>query len=587
MKLPCSSLKKSQYAPAVVIFRLLLMIAWVSNLSYSLSFLSVYALCAAAGAVCCVDNAKNQPKFTSGWMALIHICAGIFSLLVVLANLELFEPFYGLLNLFNMLTNLIAGYVLCREILVCVASRLTVREHALSAVCDRNHSTGVFWGAFLTVAAIDLVYLFFVQYPGSVSTDSIDQIKQILTGDYDNHHPYWHTFFIRIWLNLGMALLGDINAGVAAYSIWQICLMAGAFAYAVMTLYQAGVPKGWCLAVFALFALHPYHISLSITMWKDVIFGAAVLLYVTSFYRVLKGIGKKQAVNLSVFGLSTIACCVWRSNGWIAFLVSVPFYVVFLRKEHKKLLLVFLCGMAAGWFLRGPMLKMMDIPQPDFVESLSIPVQQVGRAITDGAELTEEERELLSQIIDVDSVAELYRPSSSDLLKIAIRRYNQDYLVQHKGDYLKLWIHLGLRYPMEYVRGWVDQTKGYWNGGYAVGALYDDVMANDFGIYRSGNDNMLAVLAGKAIWFFEGVHMMEPLRSIGFQFWILAILTIAGLIHLREELLLFIPVILIILTLWIATPLFCEFRYAYAMFTALPFLTAIMLCKVSKTASDI
>lgn len=72
--------------------------------------------------------------------------------------------------------------------------------------------------------------------------------------------------------------------------------------------------------------------------------------------------------------------------------------------------------------------------------------------------------------------------------------------------------------------------------------------------------------------------MFDVFRSIGFSVWLVGLYF---LFFLKRKdyrgIVLTLPVIGTVLTLWIATPVFCEFRYAYAVFTCIPFLLVVAL----------
>ena len=63
-----------------------------------------------------------------------------------------------------------------------------------------------------------------------------------------------------------------------------------------------------------------------------------------------------------------------------------------------------------------------EIPQADFVESLSIPVQQIARVIANGESLTEHEAAYVDQLMDVEQIAAAYQPDCSDNIKNLIRQ---------------------------------------------------------------------------------------------------------------------------------------------------------------------
>lgn len=59
----------------------------------------------------------------------------------------------------------------------------------------------VWWSrlAFLAVFLLQMNYLLFCRFPGGLQYDSINQLTQVVTGQYSNHHPIYHT----LWLTLG------------------------------------------------------------------------------------------------------------------------------------------------------------------------------------------------------------------------------------------------------------------------------------------------------------------------------------------------------------------------------------------------
>jgi hypothetical protein len=87
----------------------------------------------------------------------------------------------------------------------------------------------VFLIPFLSIVAIDNIILFTCRYPGTVSSDSLTQIKMFMEGWYNNHHPFYHTQVIRLFVSLGLKLFGDLNAAVAFFNVFQIFFMAACF----------------------------------------------------------------------------------------------------------------------------------------------------------------------------------------------------------------------------------------------------------------------------------------------------------------------------------------------------------------------
>ena len=572
MKLNAPAIKKT-----LAMLEFALIGLWVANLAHTDAYFVTYALCGLGATVCLADNYRHNWKLPLWPRIFAVLTAGAFTLMVALANYPLLtlqrDPAlvsYGtnlILNLINGGFTLVGGFVAAMQVLRCAFNRFPVKEARWS---PRREQWLVFFGSFVVMAGIYLAYHFFVLYPGCLTLDSMDQILQIRNGVYSNHHPFWHTMVIKLFLEIGYAIFGDINKAVSLYTIAQIILLSASFAYSLMTLYEAGVPKTWVALSFCLFAFLPYNIALSCTMWKDVLFGAAVCAFLTALLRIIRDIGWNRVWNYVILGISGLGFCLWRSNGFLALVAALPVFLVVLWKEHKKVLALLLAVVTLGWVMKGPVLSAMGVTQPDLVESLSIPVQQVARVIVDGGQLTDEESELLSRVVDLEEVPELYQSHISDNIKNEIRSKDNAYFEENVGQYFDLWLQLLKRYPVEYVKAWVDQTKGYWGGGFQNWIYGNFVYENDMGIAMKEQGNIVNKLFNLYFGVSRNVMVFEPLHSIGLHVWLLAIGAFVSLFRKRKEWILAAPLLAMVLTLMVATPVSGEFRYAYALFTAFP-----------------
>lgn len=137
--------------------------------------------------------------------------------------------------------------------------------------------------------------------------------------------------------------------------------------------------------------------------------------------------------------------------------------ILFLKRERIRIGILCILSVGCVLFVKGPVMNKYNVVPPDTIESLSIPAQHISRAITDGKELTKEQEELLSQVVDLKRVPEVYDSTTSDPIKTLIReKGNQDYIRLHRKEYLKLWIELGVRYLGSYLKAQIDQTRGFW-----------------------------------------------------------------------------------------------------------------------------
>ena len=159
-------------------------------------------------------------------------------------------------------------------------------------------------------------------------------------------------------------------------------------------------------------------------------------------------------------------------------------------------------------------------------------------------------------------------------MKELVRAGHPDYLTEHKGEYFRLWLSLGLKYPDTYLKAYIDQTIGYWypDVAYTVGDI-DGIISNETGITSHPLIGGPFVVKTKEI--LQKLGDMIPLYgllfSMGAMFWALIIcIAIISAKKQYRRYILFLPGLAVVLTLLLATPVSSEFRYAYSLAYTLP-----------------
>jgi hypothetical protein len=124
-----------------------------------------------------------------------------------------------------------------------------------------------FWLASLAFLPLFIWWLGW--FPAFMSSDSINQLGQVETGEFTNEHPAFHT--ITLWL---ITRFWD-NAG--AISLVQIALLALLLGLVARRLVALGVPLWLAVGAAWVTGLAPAVGPTSITIWKDVAFALAFL----------------------------------------------------------------------------------------------------------------------------------------------------------------------------------------------------------------------------------------------------------------------------------------------------------------------
>ena len=575
----------------LAVIHLFFMMVWASYLSGTDSLYSAYALCLISAVLSLYDNYRNERIMKGIPLVLGLTISSLLSFASTLANYPIFEYVRKdvsggtnmILNLIGVCGTFLGGIAVFYHIFQYAYHRFPAMCSDEKALPSGKNPGKIFAAVFGSLSVIYLIYLMFVVYPGSVTSDAMWQVDQNFYGNYSVHHPYWHTICIKLFMTLGYGLFHDMNAAAATYNGAQALFSAVCFAYAVTTLYQNRIPKLYIWAVFAMFAVLPHHITYSATMWKDVPFGLTMLVVVVSMFRIMRNVGNHRILNFTFFMLGGIGASVFRTNGWYAMVAAFLILILFFRKRCKELLIPWLVVLVIGWVMTGPAMTWLNVKKNNFLEGLSVPMQQVARVIVEDCELTDEESQMLEKILDLERVPEVYWAQCCDPIKEEIRDEDParlEYLMAHQADYLKLWIRLGLKHPWVYVKAWVEETKGYWNGGYDYYIYAQYVQPNDYGMYMVKQDNLIHDLMKAYFTITRELVFFQPLQSIGLNIWILSLLCFLNMAWGRKEFLLTMPIVAVVFTLWLTTPVFSEFRYAYSIFTTVPYILPVSLYRI-------
>ena len=434
-------------------------------------------------------------------------------------------------------------------------------------------------GFWITAGILFLCMIPFLlmNFPAVMTPDSLSQYRQVIGAqNYSDHHPWAHTMVFALFYNIGFAITKDIYLAIAFYTVAQIIMVSVCIAYAWAALYEMGLKKRYCIAGIFLFVICPYNLVYSVTIWKDILFSMSILVLCVTLFRLYEQVKEDQRGSVRdwiIYGISAFAMCMLRHNGLYGFVAAAVILLILFWKKMCNLLLITVCVLCACFIIKGPVMNAMDVTPGQFVFKLCIPLQQVCRVVALQLPLEEEEMALIEKIGDVSYVVENYEGGCADYMTGWVEAGNQDYLIEHKGEYLKLWIDLGLRYPGEYMQAFIEQTKGYWYPMAPQQTVFWGITQHETGLVSQ------ALLKGPVIVkiceILTKLYTIFPiygiLYSMGAMFWILILF---GAIALRNKQYSVVtmcqPVFWVTITLFLATPLVADLRYNYPLMVAMP-----------------
>lgn len=414
-------------------------------------------------------------------------------------------------------------------------------------------------------------------FPALISKDTYTQMQQALGVEpYSNHHPWLHTMVIKACMGIGRLVCGSSQAG-AAFTALASLLVSSILVILILKYYYKRAASGvWVLAA-AIFIFDPIHCVYAITIWKDVLFAYALLAFcfmLMVMEEQLRQQGKLKPYMWFLYVAVSFVFCFSRTNGLYAWIFTLPFLLWHYRKNLKPWLISTLVCVLLIIGYKGWLLPHFQVTEPDMVESLSVPLQQIAFTIQNGGEFSEYDTSVINSIVDMESMGRRYDAHISDPVKNLIRDYgSQEYIAQNKLDFIKMYISVGVKNPTDYIAAFLNQSRGYWHQKMSNYIYFSEGVhryAAELGIYRAPFfPSRISAAADK---------LMDKYCDIWHMFWSLALSMYVVLILLvyssarKRSCFYFLPVIGVFITLVVATPVNDEFRYAYGIYLSLPLL---------------
>lgn len=343
-----------------------------------------------------------------------------------------------------------------------------------------------FLGAYGVILA-GFMIPFATYYPAIMAYDVIPQLDQIRVSGYTTHHPLIHTLMLSMSLKIG-EILPFVNnadrAGLAVYTILQMLIVAGGFAYVYVFMSRKGVHRYLCYFFVLCAAFYPTHGMLAVSITKDTIYAVLVMLFTVFIWDLFtREDAREPAVGwLCAYLVLTVLLLLFRNNSiyaWILF-VAIATPVLWKIKRNNRVFFRRICmthvsALALYLIINLIMTTASHAGNTTYArEMLSVPAQQIARVIAyHGEKLTKQDMSRLERVWGENNLPE-YVPANADRSKRDISNDKNVLKVLAKE-----WVSLGIRYPQEYIRAFLLKNKGMWY-------LEDSTYLNDIYSYAKG-----------------------------------------------------------------------------------------------------
>lgn len=344
---------------------------------------------------------------------------------------------------------------------------------------ERGRPVRTFCGAFAVIFA-GFCIPFATYYPAIMAYDVIPQLDQIRSSGLTTHHPLIHTLWLAACLKAGEVIPFFANgdrAGLALYSLMQMAFVAGCFAFVYTFLRRQRVNRWLCYFFVLCAAFFPTHGMLAVSITKDTVYAALVMVFTVFVYELAVREDSPERGWIAGYVLVSVLLLLFRNNSiyaWIIYGIAAFFFTrrkMFIFRRicvcHGVILLLYLS-------LNGVMAYAAAATSDTYArEMLSVPAQQIARVVQyHEEELTEK---------DLEALTAVWQEGLPEYVAAIADRSKKD--ITNEKETLQIlageWVSLGIRYPGEYLKGFLLKNKGMWD-------LTDMSYLNDVYSYAKG-----------------------------------------------------------------------------------------------------
>ena len=333
-------------------------------------------------------------------------------------------------------------------------------------ICKNNNEkqTNNFGIMYFLIIILCWMPAFLAFCPAILNYDGPSQIIAYIVagGRMTTQQPIISTLMMTSFFEFGIKVLGSSTLGMMCFSLFQMCFMAGVFAYTVNFIWKETDNKVITTLVLIFYAVFPFNQLFPLMTTKDTMFAGLTLIFVVQLYQFpRKKFSIKEYILLSIFAVFML---LFRNNAVYALVVALPIMMIFLRDNKKKMFdiaIVFVIIFIVYQLCFDGLIIVTDSVMQSDREKLSVISQAIARVSKQKKdELTEEEIDEINYYFeDIDKLIEVYDTNISDDTKraIVIKKYEEN-----PKEFYKLFVSMVKKYPIICIDSFLDTIRGYW-----------------------------------------------------------------------------------------------------------------------------
>lgn len=278
--------------------------------------------------------------------------------------------------------------------LVWVAGAWLARRPATRSSAPTGESAWAWLGYGLPSIVVSTVFLL-TFWPGLMSADSLDQWRQILTREFNDWHPAFHT--LTNWL---ITRAWESPAAVAGV---QIVVLGALVGLGIVRMRRLGAGASVAATVSLLAALSPANATMAITLWKDVAYSLALFGLTLLVLDVVSSDGAwlERRTHWVLLGSVAALVALYRHSGALPAVGSLGLLALSFPARWRPLARALMLAVTIWLGVHGPLHHLLGVTGSRWL-SLAPLIYDVAAHVDAGTPLEPEEREYLESIRQLD-----------------------------------------------------------------------------------------------------------------------------------------------------------------------------------------
>lgn len=479
-------------------------------------------------------------------------------------------------------------YALICYLLLNIAYYVITRDYKVKSV--EIKSPRKLWWSFFAILFLSYTICWLTYWPGLVFIDN--WIIARIGMDMSVQHPISYCAIITYLTKLSL-WLGSINYSVIFYVFIQLLIVCAVLASVCLFIYQSPINKILKMITILCYIFIPVYPMYAISSVKDVLWSVFTAVVPLSIYKLISHPNASSNKRFWIlFDTSLVAIVLFRNNGpYVALLCLIPLF--FICRQHKRHLMIVLGCVVLSLGVAQLALRGLN-KEELFQERVCAPIQQIAAVVKNDGVLTDQQKDFINQMMPLENLKQAYDPYAVDAIRWKGKRqgFDKNFLQQHKSEFLKTWLELMPQNFAIYVKAFLQANYWFWTPAQwkymyikektpKEGELRDWVFANGYverQIFSETTQKYLKKYYETKFFFSEGI-----------LFWLLSALALLYYLRRRtaKDLIIYLPCLLVWLTVMLSAPQSFSFRYVLPLAYLLPVFIILLFVDKNKEKPDI